>query len=385
MAMNTHDRWMLSTFRGAPAMPPTAGTLIAVLDAFLLTGYGHVTALSGVIAGGICTVNVNAGEFFEVAAVIQISVATPAGLNGVARVSANTATTVSWPTGLPDGPVTGPIGLRYAPVPGWEKAFSKTNVSVYRSTHTASSGMCLRVDDSIGVTAGVRGYKSMTDVDTGVEPFPLETRMANPIWSKSFSGATAKPYALWGDRGFFAFAPVSGNNVLVHQSLGFGDPIAIAPAGDTWSCLLGCQSSTTDTSGFLFNGPIGVATGTGGGVFMCRPSTAAPASVVVSVRSFATSTTNVFSGADSFLGDFSAALDGRLALAELFATESLSTNGGVPRAILPGLRHVPQNGFVASLGQRIPLDDGGVAITVPAGNYVTRSGTFLFELGKGRA
>lgn len=63
---------------------------------------------------------------------------------------------------------------------GWTKEFSGTNIAVYRNSTSdpLSSGMYLRVDNSTGygaVTSSmtrclVRGYKTMSDVDTGIDP-----------------------------------------------------------------------------------------------------------------------------------------------------------------------------------------------------------------------
>lgn len=379
MPMNLYDRHMLSTFRGAPVLTGVAGALIAVLDAFLLTGYGHITAQSAVIAGGICTATVNAGENFEVDACILVSNATPAALNGVARVTANTATTVSWPTSLPDGPVTGPVGIRYAPAPGpWEKLFSKTNVAVYRSAHPASSGMCLRVDDTGTLQAGVRAYKTMSDVDTGTDPFPTTTRLANPIWSKAYSGTAAKNYLLWADRSMLVVFLESGV-APIFSCNAFGDPISVNPAGDPYACMLSAQNHNAES---------GIRAGLGGGpsgqgVFCCRTAAGATGATAYMMALTGAGAT---SGADGTLGAFSAALDGKLIFSELLAIEGVSVTGP-PRSVLPAVRHVPQSGVTTPLfGSKVQLDTGNKVLAVPtgAGMMAGRSGTFFVEIGAGR-
>lgn len=378
MPMTNHDRHMLSTFRGAPIMTPTAGTLIAVLDAFLLTGYGHITAQSAVIAGGICTATVNAGENFDVDACILISNATPVDLNGVARVTANSATTVSWPTSLPDGPVTGPVGIRYAPAPGpWEKVFSKTNVAVYRSTHPESSGMCLRVDDTGTNQASVRAYKTMSDVDTGTDPFPTTARLANPIWQKAYSGTAAKSYLLWADRSML-IAGLEGGSSVNFSCNAFGDPIVVNPAGDVFSCLLSAQSIISDNG--IRSGA--VASATGAGIFSCRTAAGA---VNANMGAIALMGASAVSGADGSFGPYNAALDGKLIFSELALIEGATS--GPPRAILPSLRHVPQSGLsTPTLGSKIQLDSGGKVLAVPCSSSLGagRSGTYFLEIGVGR-
>ena len=379
MPMNLYDRHMLSTFRGAPVLTGVAGALIAVLDAFLLTGYGHITAQSVVIAGGICTATVNAGENFEVDACILVSNATPVDLNGVARVTANTATTVSWPTSLPDGPVNGPVGIRYAPAPGpWEKLFSKTNVAVYRSTHPESTGMCLRVDDTGTLLAGVRAYKTMSDVDTGTDPFPTVARLANPIWSKGYSGTAAKNYLLWADRSMLVVGLEAGTTT-VFSCNAFGDPIPVNPAGDAYACMLSAQAAATD--GGIRSG-VGAAT-SGAATFCCR-SLAGSAGPVLGSTTLSGGST-VVSGADSTFGAASAALDGKLIFSELALIEGAQS--GPPRAILPAVRHVPQSGLNSlTFGTKVQLESGSKCIAVPAASSMnsSRAGTYFVEIGAGR-
>ena len=55
-------KYINNNMRGAPQLPGTAGTLIAVLDAFLITGFGQVTALSVTVAGGIATASLQSGR-----------------------------------------------------------------------------------------------------------------------------------------------------------------------------------------------------------------------------------------------------------------------------------------------------------------------------------
>ena len=48
-------KWFTSDMRGAPVVSGTAGTLIAMLDACLVTGFGVVTATSVTVSGGVAT------------------------------------------------------------------------------------------------------------------------------------------------------------------------------------------------------------------------------------------------------------------------------------------------------------------------------------------
>jgi hypothetical protein len=129
-----------STDASAPVLSGTAGSLIALLDAVLVNGYGSKASL------------------------------------------------------------------------GWAKTYSGTNKAVYRSANIASNRFYLRVDET-GVSAGgqkeaqVRGYETMSDVDTGTGPFPLPTDATFPIvvWSKSNTAdATARAWLIFGnDKTFY--------------------------------------------------------------------------------------------------------------------------------------------------------------------------------------
>jgi hypothetical protein len=65
-------------------------------------------------------------------------------------------------------------GYGSKPAAGWTKPFSSTNKAVYRNAANAIARSYFRVvDTAANYTAKVRGYDTMTDVDTGTGPFPL--------------------------------------------------------------------------------------------------------------------------------------------------------------------------------------------------------------------
>jgi hypothetical protein len=65
-------------------------------------------------------------------------------------------------------------GYGSKPPAGWTKPFSGTDKAVYRNAATAIARSYFRVvDPAPNNSARVRGYDTMTDVDTGTGPFPL--------------------------------------------------------------------------------------------------------------------------------------------------------------------------------------------------------------------
>ncbi len=172
--MTTSVRYYDSTMPGAPSLSATAGTLISVLDACLVNGFGSVTINPLVVASNVATATVSTGHGFAMVGstgpVVRISGATPAGLNGDWRITVISATQFTFTTtGITDQTATGTISAKRAPA-GFSKAFSGTNKAVYRSLNTEAVEAYYRIqDDLTGFKAAeFRMYESMTGVDTGV-------------------------------------------------------------------------------------------------------------------------------------------------------------------------------------------------------------------------
>lgn len=203
MPYSTSVKYFHSEMAGAPAVNGVAGSLIDVLDACLVNGFGQQTVTINVSAG-VATVtlaNVNSNPFDE-HTVAQVSGASPSGLNGPKRVLSKTSTGFTFDaTGIANGAATGTITARMAPA-GWSKPFSKTNVGVYRSPNPQASGCFLRIDDTVGRTARVRSFESMSDVDTGTWPCPQENQISGGLfWLKAnaSAAASARAWALVAD------------------------------------------------------------------------------------------------------------------------------------------------------------------------------------------
>lgn len=187
---------------GAPTLNGVQGTLIAVLDACLVNGFGSKTVDSLVVAGNVATVNISTGHSMQPDMVAEIAGATPAGLNGEWRVVSTTSNSFTFTTsGISDQTATGTITTKVAPL-GWAKVFSATNVAVYRASSVEGTRMFLRVDETAdGREATVRGYENMTDASTGTGPFPTVAQVANGVyWPKATTTtANARNWTIVGD------------------------------------------------------------------------------------------------------------------------------------------------------------------------------------------
>ena len=254
---------------GAPTLNGVAGSLIAVLDACLVDGFGLKTADSVAVSGGIATATFSTGHSFGPDVIALVTGATPAGLNGEKRVLTTSTNTITFDaTSIADGTATGTIAVKLAPA-GWAKPFSGTNLAAYRAIDPTGTRMFLRVGDTGTTTARVVGYESMSDVNTGVAAFPLEAQLSGGgFWPKAnAANASARSWTVIADsRGFWVHlhthaltAPGISGNVW-----GFGD-FESYKAGDPYACALfmsyiDVASSAVNQGGAVENGsPGGVA------------------------------------------------------------------------------------------------------------------------------
>jgi hypothetical protein len=143
---------------------------------------------------------------------------------------------------------------------GWTKPFTGTNLAAYRmGTGGTARRMYLRVDDTAALSARLRGFDEMTDVDTGTEPFPTTVQVAAPgLWlHKSVSAdATARQWMVIATPHTMLMVTHPANSVLTapsgaHQSYGsvlFGQYKATDPAF-AYNVILMAGTSSLTTSG----------------------------------------------------------------------------------------------------------------------------------------
>jgi len=349
--MSTSVKHIHNGMRGAPQISGTAGTLIAALDALFTTGWGVTTAVSVNVASGIATATLTSGETFDRDAVVLVAGATPGALNGEARVVTTSLTAITWATTAADGVATGTITIKYAPQTDWVKVYAGTNKAAYRSNNVQSNGHFLRIDDTGTTTARVRGYESMTDVDTGTGPFPTDAQMSGGgyIWKSTVANATVNPYRIFCDERFVLplISAAAGTTAAqkAAPARGFGDPIALAPSGDAWNTLLSVggsansapgmsslvnQSSASSSAGMTLTPRL--VTGLGGSAScLCLPFTGGDLAAGGS-------------GSNTTMGTMPSPVDGQIKTSRVFARDPAS---GAARSIVPGVLFIPQSGHAA--------------------------------------
>lgn len=254
-------RFIHSGMAGAPAMSTAVSGLLSVFNAALVDGF-NVTAPQTVVAsGGVVTFTYLMAHGYENGCWVRVSGAAQAALNADRRCTVPGALsfTVAVP-GIPDGPVSGSISVRVAPL-GWDRPFTDTNIAVYRSPDISGSRMFLQVRDNNQngqIAARLRGFESMTSATVGVDPFPTVAQIADAAGSalaitKTASGIGAG-WAMAGDDRTFYFAHAQDVST-------FGDINSLRPA-DAYGCwvfggnnnntaLANCTGSNSEINGVL--------------------------------------------------------------------------------------------------------------------------------------
>jgi hypothetical protein len=234
--------------QGAPRLSGTAGDMIALLDACLISGFNVTSPNSLSVSGGVASLYYSGGGHGYVQhQVIAVDGATPATLNGEWRVTEVDVNYVRFSVpGEPDGTAGGTIGVRAAPL-GWEKVFSGTNKAVYRSTDVAGTRLYLRVDDAAAQYTYARGYEEMTDVDTGTGLFPTAAQSSWGVtWPKSNQASTVgRNWLVTGDtRIVYVFAAWHSSFSGNYDGNVFGDAHSFKDADAYSSIILGTGTQT---------------------------------------------------------------------------------------------------------------------------------------------
>lgn len=236
MPADTSVKLFHSAQPGAPVIGNSPGSLIAMLDACLVNGWGLTRCDSVTVAGGIGTATLSAGHPAIEDCVLRFAGVTGplAALNGERKVRAIGSGRIDFDAdGIPDGSAAGTITLQLAPA-GWEKAWAGTDKAAYRSADPASTRSFLRLDDSHAEYARPRGYLAMTDIDTGSDTFGGDT-----YWHRCWGGGGGRRWWLVANASMIYFGIQPG--VLERDEgyliCAFGDGIA-RRSGDAYRCLL---------------------------------------------------------------------------------------------------------------------------------------------------
>jgi len=368
--VNTEVTYITDKMLGAPVLNGTVSALIGVYDAFLVNGFGLRSVSSIVVAGGIATITVpsDAKNLFMEQVVIEVSgVEAPmTDLNGRQKIQSCTTNQFTILTDLPDGTATGTITVKNASA-GWEKVFSGTNKAVYRSLDPRSSKRFIRIDDTNATLARVIQYENMSDLDSGTGLSPTTSQLSGGgYFVKAYSAsATAIPYTMVSDSVSYTQAinwPATAGALDYYKFWdvrGWGDAIPYAQSGDIWCNYLSASGSQSQWGNTQYGQLMGSG-GEGGYVsgFVSVTRTFAGVGNAIRCTTFpeiglATGT----SGNDSTFGVAPNNMVGKLFLSRVLLRE---IGNNTPRAIIPGVRYVPQTVTFDTFAAQSIISGGGV-------------------------
>lgn len=135
---------------------------------------------------------------------------------------------------------------------GWSEDFSTTGISVFRAG--GGNRAYLRIDETNSQYPILRGYKTMSTIDTGTVPFPSTAQLAGGIRPVKSSTTTAvnRPWiVLATNRCFYFWISYSNTDIGATTTSGvdatfFGDFISYLPGDAFNTALIG--KITNDTS-----------------------------------------------------------------------------------------------------------------------------------------
>ncbi len=256
-----------STDAGAPTLNNAVGSMIAVLDACLITGYNTKSITSITVASGVATVVCTAHAYANTYGKdIRIAGATGSftALNkdtNIANVTTNGFTFLC--PGVADGVATGTLTAKYAPL-DWTKQYSGTNKAMYKRSDVTAMACMLRIDDNAaGLTCRALMVQTATDVDTYTNPAPVAAQIAGGLgqyWSKGYNTAAAASWFIVADaKGFCLFVETTSGGG-VYGAYTFGDLIDFKPSSVYGCSLGGAQNSSLSGNYALGSGVNGVGT-----------------------------------------------------------------------------------------------------------------------------
>ena len=243
-------KWYSSDMEGAPllssgvagsAHTTNPGSLIALLKAVLVTGFGikSVSTLTYDSVAQTITAVVAAGHKYLVDQIVELSGANESGFNGEFRVASITSTTVVM--GLDNGTpsaasATGTLSMKI-PSLGWAVEFEDAGnyKVIFKRTDGTATPLRLYVDNSEwtnwnvngGALAKVQVIGNPTDINTF-------TTVYEHRWPASHGYATPE-WQLVGDSRLIYFLPkysYAGRRSMY----AFGDIISVRP-GDNYNCI----------------------------------------------------------------------------------------------------------------------------------------------------
>jgi hypothetical protein len=370
-----------------PSLTGQAGSLIALLKAILVDG-GTTASITSITRSGTTATATIASANTSLIPGANIYL-TFAGANETDYNVTQAPCTVVDSTHVtyqvansPTSPATGTITYRRAAM-GWTEAFNGTNLSALRPASVSGYPQpYLRIDETGGTAGGqkevaVRGYESMSDVNTGTGPVPTVAQAASGgCWRKSTTAdSTARAWTIFANKFAFWFVPNSDASATLGRHLnGFGGFPSFT-SGDAFNWFLAAQGAFNVTSSTVANGGACVEappaiTGSSAGLWIARAFSqtgGAIASMRIQPMRHNSGGNGVAGGtAGGFLA-YPNGPDGALWCSPALFTDSQSGNSY--RGVLPGLYSHPHT--------TLPLGEYDTSTNVANLSGVTLTGVLI--------
>lgn len=244
--MGTYTRYYGSgnTGIGVPTLANNAADLTNLLAACLYgSGFGSVTLTTLTRSGTTATATVSGGHGFLNKQVVEVAGANEAEYNGTFRITVSSSTVFTYVMSAdPGGSGTGTITAKLPAVGGWQALYSGTGKLALNSADVSASGRVFRIDDTGTTTARLVGYESMTDVDTGTNPFPTTAQISGGGYLLKSSAATTRSWWVVADpKCCWLATSYDGAGWHIY---GFGDFKSLY-AGDTYNAFVTCANSAS--------------------------------------------------------------------------------------------------------------------------------------------
>lgn len=283
-------------------------------------------------------------------------------------------------------------GYGAAVAAGWAREFDGVNKSVFRAA--SGNRLRLRVDDTGGQEARLVGYETMTDVDTGTNPFPTAAQVSGGLYLRKSNTADAT------SRAWYCIATETMFYLVVNTASASTDPSATTAIANMCGLMFG--DFTSYKSGDTYNTIIAaqVVTGTSVGRFgeLANTSTftasvghyiarnnAQVAGAVPCAKSAALglnmgNATCIGSGTATNYPAYPDPVTGGLLLSPILVIENGGSNAPLIRGVLPGLwaplHSSPANHFDTLSGSGVTAGKTFRLVDVSA---ATALGRALFE------